>query len=184
MLQRLQRHTVALLSSAVLVLSWTSWSGSIDAQSAAAAKRPPSYDANDASWSIQETTLSRVGEWLAYALTAQGLDGQLIVRNLRTGQELKHARGTNPSFTPNGKFVVFMIAQTKAEEEKERVENRGRGGENAQGRGGEGSQDRGGSNTPARTSAGIMTLAGCHGRTDRVQTESHDDHDDEPGQVG
>jgi dipeptidyl aminopeptidase/acylaminoacyl peptidase len=167
MLQRLQRHMVALLCGAVLVLSWTSWSGSIDAQSAAAGKRPLSYDAYDAWWSIQGTTLSRDGEWLAYALTAQGLDGQLIVRNLRTVQELKHPRGTNPSFTPDGKFVVFTIAQTKAEEEKERLANRGRSGENTQGRGGEGSQGRGGegsqgrgdANTPPRTSAGIMTLA-------------------------
>ncbi len=112
----------------------------------------------DAWWSIQGTTLSRDGEWLAYALTSQGLDGQLVVRNLRTGQEVKHPRGTNPTFTPDGKFLTFSIAQTKAEEEKERLAGRGRGGEN-QGRGGETAQGGRGANTPPRTSAGIMTLA-------------------------
>ena len=84
-------------------------------------------------WSIQGTTLSRDGEWLAYALTAQGLDGQIVVRNLRSGQEFRHPRGTNPAFTPDAKFVVFTIAQTKAEEEQERSAGRGRGGRTRKG---------------------------------------------------
>ncbi len=129
------------------------------AQSAVAGKKALSYDAYDAWWSIQGTTLSRDGEWLAYALTSQGLDGQLVVRNLRTGQELKHPRGTNPAFTPDGKVVTFTIAQTKAEEEKERLSGRGRAGEGAAGRGAEGAAGRGGANAAPRTSAGIMTLA-------------------------
>jgi len=164
MFLRLQRHAVALVCSAVLVFSAASWSGGpIDAQTAAAGKKPLSYDAYDAWWSIQGTTLSRDGEWLAYALTAQGLDGQLVVRNLRTGQELRHPRGFSPTFTPDGRFVAFTIAQTKAEEEKEREKERlaarGRSGENAPGRGGENEPGRGSANTPPRTLAGIMTLA-------------------------
>ncbi len=103
-----------------------------------AGKKALSYDTYDAWWSIQGTTLSRDGEWLAYALTSQGLDGQLVVRNLRTGQELKHPRGTNPAFTPDGKVVTFTIAQTKAEEEKERLSarprRRGRGWQRCGGR--------------------------------------------------
>ena len=63
--------------------------GALLAQSAVAGKKPLSYDVYDAWWSIQGTTLSRDGEWLAYALTSQGLDGQLVVRNLRTGQEFE-----------------------------------------------------------------------------------------------
>ena len=166
----LRRHAPALAFGAALVLVYSPWGGApVAAQNAMPApaatgatgvmKKPLSYDAYDAWWSIQGTTLSRDGEWLAYALTAQGLDGQLVVRNLRTGQELKHPRGTAPAFTPDGKFVVFTIAQTKADEEKERVANRGRGGENAPGRGGETQQGRGGANTAPRTSAGILTLA-------------------------
>ena len=60
---------------------------------------------------IQGTTLSRDGQWLAYAMTAQGVDGELIVRNLQSGQEYRHPRGINPQITPDGKFVVFTIAQ-------------------------------------------------------------------------
>jgi dipeptidyl aminopeptidase/acylaminoacyl peptidase len=153
---RLHRSVAAIACTAALVVMSSPWGRtSVNAQNAVATggtvKKPLAYDAYDAWWSIQGTTLSRDGEWLAYALTAQGLDGQLVVRNLRTGQELKHPRGTAPSFTADGKVVVFTIAQTKAEEEKERVAARGRGGEGGQG--------RGGAETPPRTAAGIMPLA-------------------------
>jgi WD40-like Beta Propeller Repeat len=163
-----RRHAAAMMFGATLLaVAVAPWPvGSLDAQSAVAGnsapravaiKKPLSYDAFDAWWSIQGTTLSRDGEWLAYALTSQGLDGQLVVRNLRTGQELRHPRGTNPAFTPDGKVVTFTIAQTKAEEEKERLASRGR--EGAAGRGTEGGQGRGAANAAPRTAAGIMTLA-------------------------
>jgi dipeptidyl aminopeptidase/acylaminoacyl peptidase len=154
-MQRVQRNASALVGSLLLVFSCAMWPTA--AQTPAAGKRPLTYDVYDAWWSIQGTTLSRDGEWLAYGLTAQGLDGQLVVRNLRSGQEFRHPRGTNPSFTPDGKFVVFTIAQTKAEEEKEREASRARGGGGAaagQGRG----EGQNGQRTPPRTSAGIMSL--------------------------
>ena len=163
MLLRFRRHASVVLCTLLLVgvgVRLPSRPGSaLLAQSAVVGKKALSYDAYDAWWSIQGTTLSRDGEWLAYGLTSQGLDGQLVVRNLRTGQELKHPRGTNPAFTPDGKVVTFTIAQTKAEEEKERLSGRGRAGEGAAGRGAEGAAGRGGANAAPRTSAGIMTLA-------------------------
>ena len=145
------------------------------AQSAPSGKRPLSYDTYDAWWSIQGTTLSRDGQWLAYALTSQGLDGQLVVRNLQTGQEFRHPRGTGPSFTPNGKFVAFTIAQTKADEEKERIAGRGRGGEGGGERGGgEGGQGRGDAEHASQdVAAGIMTLAtGQVATVERVGTSA------------
>jgi dipeptidyl aminopeptidase/acylaminoacyl peptidase len=172
---KLQRHARGLLCGALISLSWVTWSGTpievpLGAQ-AAVGKKPLSYDAYDAWWAIQGTTLSRDGKWLAYALTSQGLDGQVVVRNLDSGQEFRHPRGTSPSFTPDGRFVTFSIAQTKAEEEKERLSGRGRAGagENAPG----GGQGRGAANTPPRTSAGIMTLAtGQVATFDRIGTVS------------
>jgi len=83
------------------------------------AKRPLTYDVVDYWKSIQGTRLSDDGQWLAYATTAPGDDGELVVRNLRTGQEFKQARGLSPQFTPDAKFVVFTVAQPKAEEERD-----------------------------------------------------------------
>ncbi len=161
MFHRLQRHAVTILCGAALVFSCSNWPLAAQSATPASGKRPISYDVMDAWWSIQGTTLSRDGQWLAYALTSQGLDGQLVVRNLQTGQEFKHPRGTNPSFTPDGKFVLFSIVPTKAEDEKEEQANRnreGREGNEGQGRG-EGQQGgRGGQRNQPRNSAGIMAL--------------------------
>src|SRR5262249_56781805 len=88
------------------------------------AKRPLTYDVVDYWKSIQGTRLSDDGQWLAYALTAPGDDGELVVRNLKTNQDLKSPRGTNPTFTPDGKFVIFTIVPTKADDERA---NRGQG---------------------------------------------------------
>jgi dipeptidyl aminopeptidase/acylaminoacyl peptidase len=156
---RLRRHTTAaLLSSALLIVVGSGWA--IDAQTpAVATKKPLAYDAYDYWRSIQGSTLSRDGDWLAYALTSQGGDGELIVRNLRTGAELKHPRGTSPTFTADGKFVVFTIVPTKADDERERLanlrnENQGQGRTQETGEG----QNQNQRNQP-RNAAGIMTLA-------------------------
>ena len=119
-----------------------------------AGKRPLTYDVFDAWRSIQGTTLSRDGQWLAYAVTAQAIDGELIVRNLQSGQEYRHPRGISPEFTADGRFVVFSITPTKADEERQREQERrsGRG----QGRGE--NQAEGQRNQP-RNSAGIMNLS-------------------------
>lgn len=121
MRHQVQRRAVLAVAGALLAFQW-----SLGAQTSPPAKRPLTYDVVDSWRSIQGTQLSRDGQWLAYALTAHGEDGELVVRNLRTGAELRHPRGTNPAFTRDGRFVVFTIAQTKAEEEKERQANRRR----------------------------------------------------------
>src|SRR3954447_18405197 len=112
---RLHGRTLITIVGALLALQW-----SLTAQSPAiAAKRPLTYDVMDYWKSIQGTRLSDDGQWLAYATTAQSEDGDVVGRNLRTGQEFKQARGTAPVFTPDGRFVVFTIAQAKADEERE-----------------------------------------------------------------
>src|SRR5580765_6717970 len=151
-------RTVITLAGALLALQW-----SLTAQTPVTAKRPLTYDVVDYWKSIQGTRLSDDGQWLAYATSAQSEDGELVVRNLRSGQEFKHARGTSPTFTPDGKFVVFTIAQPKAEEEKEAAANPG-GAETpaaetpAPAPGGRGGRGGGAARTP-RTGMGIMTLA-------------------------
>src|SRR5262245_40132750 len=96
----LRGRTIFVMVGALAALQWT-----LTAQSPSpAAKRPLSYDVVDYWKSIQGTRLSDDGQWLAYATTAQGDDGEVIVRNLRSGQEYKQPRGTAPAFTPDARF--------------------------------------------------------------------------------
>ena len=84
MREGLRRYSSALICGALLVAAGSGFG--IHAQApAVVARKPLTYDTYDAWRSIQGTTLSRDGEWLAYALTAQGVDGELVVRNLKTG---------------------------------------------------------------------------------------------------
>ena len=83
-------------------------------------KRPLTHDVYDSWRSIQGTTLARDGGWLAYALVPQDDDGELVVRDLKTGAERRHPRGKEPKFTADGRFVVFTIAPLKEEVDKAR----------------------------------------------------------------
>ena len=109
---RVQRTSVALLCSALLVVVGSGWAVDAQQPTTAAAKKPLSYDTYDYWQSIQGTTLSRDGQWLAYALTSQGADGELVVRNLRTGRN-SSIRAARARVHADGKFVVFTIAQTQ-----------------------------------------------------------------------
>ena len=88
------------------------------ASGTAAAKKPISYDAYDGWRSIQGTQLSRDGQWLVYALVPQDGDGELVALNLKTNKDYRSARGKQPVFTVDGKFVAFTIAPPKADVDK------------------------------------------------------------------
>jgi hypothetical protein len=91
MRHQVHRRAVLAVADALLVAQW--WPL---AETSGSAKRPLSYDVVDSWRSIQGTKLSRDGQWLAYALTAQGDDGELVARNLRSGTERK--RDVSPLF--------------------------------------------------------------------------------------
>src|SRR5262249_40091978 len=140
------------LAAALLALQW-----SLAAQMPAGRPHAPPPHAPAGPWKlIQGTRLWDDGQWLAYATTAPGDDGEVVVRSLRTGQEYRQARGTAPQFTPDARFVVFTIAQPKAEEEREAQANANAPGEEAPaaGRGGRGNQRA----REPRTGLGIMSL--------------------------
>lgn len=110
---------------------------SLGAQPAPRALAPEDFDA----WrSFFTPTLSRDGRWLAYSAMPQDGDGEIVVRNLTTGQERREPVGMlipppltntdesapNPeappqprnirlAFTSDGRFLVSSTHPTKAE---------------------------------------------------------------------
>jgi dipeptidyl aminopeptidase/acylaminoacyl peptidase len=151
-----QRNLARLFALVVCALVACQWAMTAQAP----LKRPLTYDVVDYWRSIPGTRLSSDGQWLAYATTSQAEDGELIVRNLKTGQQFTYGRGTGPLFTEDGAFVIFTIAQSKADEEKDRQANRGSEGQES------GSQatrgESSGTQTPRtpKTGLGIMALPG------------------------
>src|SRR5262249_38790646 len=101
------RYQPAVAIAGLVVLFWLS------AAASAQQKKPITHDVYDSWKSIQGTRLSSDGVWLAYALTPQDGDGELVVRNLKTNAELRAPRGRDPIITADGHFVVFAIAPYK-----------------------------------------------------------------------
>src|SRR5215467_1015945 len=60
------------------------------------AKRPLHHRDYDGWRSIQSQALSRDGKFLAYGLFPEDGDGELVVRNLATGKELRENVGAIP----------------------------------------------------------------------------------------
>lgn len=145
----MKHHLVRFVVSASLLATMAVW-GSFPVVAQVPQKKPIGYDTMDYWRSIGGTRISDDGQWLAYATSAQAEDGELIVRNLASGQEFKHARGSAPNFTPDSKFVLFTILPPKTNADDEPAAGRA-GGAGAEGE------------APAaanRNSAGIMTLPG------------------------
>src|SRR5258706_14961174 len=76
-------------------------------------KKPITHDVYDSWKSIQGTKLSGDGLWLAYALTPQDGDGELVVRNLKTRAEIRSARGLEPLINHDSRFVIYAVAALK-----------------------------------------------------------------------
>lgn len=61
-----------------------------------AVKRPLTHADYDSWRTVSAPTLSRDGRWLAYSFMPQDGDGHLIVRDLKSGKESRHAVGALP----------------------------------------------------------------------------------------
>ena len=105
-----------------------------------AQKRPLTHQDYDSWKSIQAPQISRDGKWIAYVLSEQDGDGEIIVRNIASGTEWKAQRGYRPPtpppdpsdpvpqgnflanarllrpvFTADSRFLAFTIEPTKAD---------------------------------------------------------------------
>jgi dipeptidyl aminopeptidase/acylaminoacyl peptidase len=118
-------RTLAILSLPFLVL----------AASAQTAQRPLTHADYDSWKSISAITLSRDGHYLAYGLFPQQGDGEVVLRDLKTGVERREPAGAQPpppapdpeseapprpptislAFSHDGKTVVFTTFPPKAE---------------------------------------------------------------------
>jgi dipeptidyl aminopeptidase/acylaminoacyl peptidase len=121
---------------------------SIQARGQAAAKRALTHQDYDGWRSIQGQTISRDGKFIAYALTPQDGDGEIVIRNLATGVEWRYGRGWRPptpppdgdetpggaalaagrlarvSFTADSRFAAFTIEPNKDDMLKARKEKK------------------------------------------------------------
>jgi dipeptidyl aminopeptidase/acylaminoacyl peptidase len=107
--------------------------------SASAARRPLTQAAFDSWLSIRDVTLSNDGRWAAWSLVPQVGEGEVVLRDLRSGREVRHSRGfigrpqmkpgatredairfPSPRFTQDGKYLVFTIEPSRAEVEEAR----------------------------------------------------------------
>ncbi|HEX6059115.1 MAG TPA: hypothetical protein VFZ11_08870, partial [Gemmatimonadaceae bacterium] len=115
-------HAITLAARAAAVVALLA-PALADAQ--ARVGRPITQDVYDGWRSIQGTTLSRDGRWVAYSLVPQAGDGELVVRATRGSTEYRASRGfigrpqlvpnadssvTYPAaqFSPDDRFVVFL----------------------------------------------------------------------------
>src|SRR5262245_39070299 len=152
------RRVPALLVAALAVFTWSTWP--VAAQSGA--KRPLTYDVYDYWKSIGGPRVSDDGQWFVYSLTSQAEDPQLIVRNLKSGQEFKQPRGTGGQFTPDSKFLIYTIPAPRAEHDNNAQNAEGGAPAAAPAAGATppaGGQAGGQNAQQSRTSVGIMTLA-------------------------
>ncbi|HSK09726.1 MAG TPA: prolyl oligopeptidase family serine peptidase [Vicinamibacterales bacterium] len=106
------------LRSKLLILLVTACVAVLGGSQAAQQKKPITPDVYDSWRSIQGVRVSDDGTWLAYALAAQEGDGELVVRNLATNEEIRQPRGRDAAITPDGRFVLYTVAPPRADVDK------------------------------------------------------------------
>ena len=75
----------------------------------AQSKKPLDHSVYDGWQSIGAKAISNNGQWTVYTVTPQEGDATLVIRNLKTAQQLSVPRGSNPVITEDSRFVVFSI---------------------------------------------------------------------------
>lgn len=100
-----------------------------------AVKRPLTHEDYDSWKSIGRPALSVSGTWLLYLEIPQDGEAGIIVKNLQTGKEFRHAigysgegtdaeRAANPAFTFDETHAVFLISPTQEEVKQAKKEKK------------------------------------------------------------
>src|SRR5512134_1428316 len=74
-----------------------------------AAQRPLDHDAYDRWKTISQERLSRDGTWLSYLLDLEQGDDTLKARATAGSAEHTIPRGRDARFSPDGRYLVFLI---------------------------------------------------------------------------
>ena len=72
-------------------------------------KRPLDHDAYDLWRSIVDQAVSNDGQWISYALNPREGDAELRVHSLSSDATHTVARGRQARFSPDSRFLVFLI---------------------------------------------------------------------------
>ena len=76
---------------------------------AGAQQRPLDHSAYEEWKAISDERLAPDGRWVAYALTVEWGDAELVVRSTTGATEHRIARGRSPRFAADGRYVLFTI---------------------------------------------------------------------------
>jgi hypothetical protein len=80
------------------------------------AQKPPLDHSVYDNWkSITRHMISDDGKWVAYSISPQQGDGWLYIFNTLSRQKDSVARGTNPSFSQDCRYITYQVAPTYAE---------------------------------------------------------------------
>ncbi|MGX5817280.1 alpha/beta hydrolase family protein [Chitinophaga lutea] len=89
----------------ILSLSFFALPLTLTAQS----KKPLDHSVYDGWQSIGVKTISNDGRWAAWTVTPQEGDALLVIRDLKSGQQVEVPRGAAPVITEDSRFIVFSI---------------------------------------------------------------------------
>lgn len=87
----------------------------LTASAAAAQKIPLDYKAYDGWNRFAGVAISHDGAWLAYGIAPEDGDGTLVVRDMRSGHEIREPRGKAPFFSDDSRIVFYTISATAAD---------------------------------------------------------------------
>jgi len=90
------------------------------AVAASAQEKRPLKIEDYAQWkSISGQSISDNGLWLAYSVKPQYGNGELVVRDMQTGNENRVPRGINPVFAHNDSLCIFLVSSPVDNDNKE-----------------------------------------------------------------
>jgi len=118
-----------------LILALVFLAPAISSASKDAAKRSLTHDDYDSWKSITSSGISTKGLWVFYLETPQDGEADIVVKNLKTGKELRHTIGysgegtdsektASPQFSYDTTHVVFLISPSQEEAKKAKKEKK------------------------------------------------------------